>query len=195
MKKLLLLFATIAFFVSCNKDDDPTPEPQISEIDKLPPATQTGANKVGCLVNGKAFLPIGSSTGSSNPYCAYYHNAFVLVLKIVKNEGNISGNGTELVAIYTDNTILEEGMRYFLKSTESNNKAMFSIIGGMAGVPDENYNTTENYIGELHITKLDKEKNIISGTFWFDAVNEHVKKVEIREGRFDMVFEGWAGKN
>lgn len=57
MKKLLLLLAVFAFFVSCNKDDDPTPEPQISEIDKLPPATQTGANKVGCLVNGKAFLP------------------------------------------------------------------------------------------------------------------------------------------
>lgn len=65
MKKLLLLFAVFAFFVSCNKDDDPTPEPQISEIDQLPPPTQPGANKVGCLVNGKAFLPIGSSTGSS----------------------------------------------------------------------------------------------------------------------------------
>lgn len=194
MKKLLLLFTALTVFIACNKDDQaPLPEPQIAEIDKLPPPTQTGANKVGCLVNGKAFLPIGSSTGSSNPYCAYYHDAFVLVLKIVKNEGNISGNGTESVAIYTDNTILEEDVKYFLKSTESNNKAMFSIIGGMAGVPDENYNTNENYIGELHITKLDKEKNIISGTFWFDAVNEQGKKVEIREGRFDMVFEGWAG--
>ena len=193
MKKLLLLFAIFAFLVSCNKDDDPTPEPQISEIDKLPPATQTGVNKVGCLVNGKAFLPIGSSTGSSNPYCAYYHDAFVLVLRIVKNEGNISGNGTESVAIYTNNTILEEGVKYFLKSTESNNKAMFSIIGGMAGVADESYNTTENNTGELHITKLDKNNNIIAGTFWFNAVNEQGKKVEVREGRFDMVFDGWAG--
>ena len=43
------------------------------------------------------------------------------------------------------------------------------------------------------IVRVDKEKNIISGTFWFDAVNEQGKKVEIREGRFDMVFEGWAG--
>ena len=37
--------------------------------------------------------------------------------------------------------------------------------------------------------------HIQSGTFWFDAVNEKGKKVEIREGRFDMHFEGWAGKN
>lgn len=187
-----LLLVTV---VSCNKDDDPAPQPtpQLTEIEKLPPPTQTGKNTVGCLVNGKAFLPEGQLTGSSNPYCGYYHDKLSLVFSIVKNEGNITGNGTESVAIYTDNTILEEDMKYFLKSTESNNKAMFSIIGGMAGVLDENYNTTENYIGELHITKLDKEKNIISGTFWFDAVNEQGKKVEIREGRFDMKFEGWAG--
>lgn len=46
----------------------------------------------------------------------------------------------------------------------------------MAGVPDESYETNEDYTGELHITKLDKEKNIISGTFWFDAINEQSKK-------------------
>ena|SRR5690554_4259867 len=193
MKKLLLLFATIALFVSCNKDDDPTPEPQISEIDKLPPATQTGANKVGCLVNGKAFLPIGQLTGSSNPYCAYYHDAFVLIIRIVKNEGNITGNGTESVAIYSSDTILEENMTYSLKEIQSRKNAVFAITGGMAGVPDESYETNENYTGELHITELDKNNNIISGTFWFDVVNEQGKKVEVREGRFDMVFEGWAG--
>lgn len=146
------------------------------------------------MVNGKAFLPEGQLTGSSNPYCGYYHDKLSLVFSIVKNEGNITGNGTEVVAIYSSDTILEEKMRYILTNIDSKKSAEFSIIGGMAGVPDENYNTSQNYIGELHITKLDKEKNIISGTFWFDAVNEQGKKVEIREGRFDMKFEGWAGK-
>ncbi|WCM41453.1 DUF6252 family protein [Flavobacterium sp. CBA20B-1] len=194
MKKLLFILATIAFFVSCNKDDQaPQPEPQIAEIDKLPPATQTGANKIGCLVNGKAFLPKGQLTGSSNPYCAYYHDAFVLIIRIVKNEGNITGNGTESVAIYSSDIILEENMTYSLKEIQSRKNAVFAITGGMAGVPDESYETNEDYKGELHITKLDKEKNIISGTFWFDAVNEQSEKVEIREGRFDMKFEGWAG--
>lgn len=61
MKKFLLLFTVLTVIVACNKDDQaPQPEPQIAEIDKLPPATQTGANKVGCLVNGKAFLPSGT---------------------------------------------------------------------------------------------------------------------------------------
>lgn len=192
MKKLLLLFATIAIFVSCNKDDDPTPAPQISEIDKLPPATQTGANKVGCLVNGKAFLPIGSLTGSSNPYCGYYHDKLSLVFSIVKNQGNITGNGTESIALYSSNVILEENIKYNIQSSSSNHSAIYDITN----FPNfDTYETNNENVGELHITKLDKEKNILSGTFWFDAINEQGKKVEIREGRFDMKFEGWAGKN
>src|SRR5690606_41160435 len=95
----------------------PTPEP--TEIEKLPPATQTGANKVGCLLNGKAFLPVGQS-GGSNPYCGYYHDAFSLVFRITKNEDNITGNGTESVAVYSSDIILEEGMIYVLRADNSN---------------------------------------------------------------------------
>ncbi len=42
--------------------------------------------------------------------------------------------------------------------------------------------------GELRITKLDHQKRIVAGTFWFDAVNSAGEKVEVREGRFDMRF-------
>ena len=80
MKKLLLILTSIVLFTSCNKGDEPTPEPQISEIDKLPTASQTGANKVGCLLNGKAFLPSGQLAGSSNPYSGYFQDKFSLVL-------------------------------------------------------------------------------------------------------------------
>ena len=192
MKKIFLLFAVAILMIACNKDDEaPQPTPEPTEIEKLPPATQTGANKVGCLLNGKAFLPVGSLTGSSNPYCGYYHDEFALVFRIVKNNDNITGNGTEAVALYSSNVILEEDTKYILKDYAQNHSANYSI----SIYPNvNNYETNNGYTGELHITKLDKEKNIISGTFWFDAVNEQGKKVEIREGRFDMVFEGWAGK-
>lgn len=40
--------------------------------------------------------------------------------------------------------------------------------------------------GELTITHLDEERQIVSGTFWFDAVNKQGEKVQVREGRFDM---------
>lgn len=39
--------------------------------------------------------------------------------------------------------------------------------------------------GELTITRVDISNSIISGIFWFDAVNEAGDIVEIREGRFD----------
>jgi hypothetical protein len=40
MKNLLILLLTTFALSCCNKDDDPQP---ISELEKLPPATQTGA--------------------------------------------------------------------------------------------------------------------------------------------------------
>jgi len=191
MKKIFLLFAVALLMIACNKDDEvPQPTPEPTEIEKLPPATQTGANKVGCLLNGKAFLPVGESVNSRNPYCAYYHDSFVLVFRIVKNEDNITGNGTESIGVYSTDIILEENNTYSLKMDNTNHFGVYSII---SRTNSQSYETNEDHTGELHITKLDKEKNIISGTFWFDAVNEQGKKVEIREGRFDMVFEGWAG--
>jgi hypothetical protein len=30
---------------------------------------------------------------------------------------------------------------------------------------------------------------ILSGTFWFDAVNDIDEKVEIRDGRFDLIID------
>ncbi len=193
MKKIFLLFAVAILMIACNKDDEaPQPTPEPSEIEMLPPATQTGANKVGCLLNGKAFLPSGTNPtgGNPNPYCAYYHDAFVLSFSIVRNENNTSMEGTESIAIHSSNVILEESKTYSLKINDQ--RAGYLIT--KRSPKSDRYDTTEEQVGEFHITKLDKEKNIISGTFWFDAVNEQGKKVEIRDGRFDMVFEGWAGK-
>ena len=75
MKKLLLMLLATVFFTACNKDD--SFPPGTSEIDKLPPLTTVGANTVGCLVNGKAFLPFGNLPGfGSNPRCDYMENNF-----------------------------------------------------------------------------------------------------------------------
>ena len=52
MKKLLLVLVTTFFLSSCDKDGQ-----IFAGKDQLPPETQTGANTVGCLVNGKVFLP------------------------------------------------------------------------------------------------------------------------------------------
>jgi hypothetical protein len=40
----------------------------------------------------------------------------------------------------------------------------------------------------LHVTRFDREARIISGTFWYDAVNSEGVVVKIREGRFDFKY-------
>jgi hypothetical protein len=67
MKNLLLLFLATFTLSCCNKGDDEQPK---TELEKLPPATQTGANTAGCLVNGVAFLPKGYFT-TGNLICYY----------------------------------------------------------------------------------------------------------------------------
>ena len=51
-------------------------------------------------------------------------------------------------------------------------------------------NTTNGttYKGEFTITKLDVEKQIISGTFWFDVQDPKTGETrKVRDGRFDVV--------
>jgi hypothetical protein len=81
MKTKILLFIALTLVLGCCSDDD---SKSASEIDKLPPATQTGANTAGCLVNGKAFLPKGYFPGGASLYC-FYQNGEDFALHIGKN--------------------------------------------------------------------------------------------------------------
>jgi hypothetical protein len=51
-----------------------------------------------------------------------------------------------------------------------------------------NYITNTSDSGEVIIKKLDSINRIVSGTFWFDAINPSGEKVQIRSGRFDMKY-------
>jgi flagellar basal body rod protein FlgG len=46
----------------------------------------------------------------------------------------------------------------------------------------------QTIIGELKITNHNLNKAILSGTFWFDAINSKGEKIQVREGRFDMEY-------
>ena len=50
------------------------------------------------------------------------------------------------------------------------------------------YETGYSHTGEITFFKFDDINGIVSGTFWFDAINEEGEVVEIREGRFDMKY-------
>ena len=50
------------------------------------------------------------------------------------------------------------------------------------------FQTNDTSPGEFKIEYFDSLKQIISGTFWFDAYDTSGKLVQVRDGRFDVQF-------
>jgi hypothetical protein len=178
MKNLILLLVTLTLY-SCTQDDNKPKNP----IDQLPPATQTGANTFGCLLDGEIFKP-GYYHNSYNCFYQYVNGYYYFNVSANNTSNNILKDimiGTEKLAIAEDQTLnLYERV---------NGKAFGSLsnLDDNTGIYQHN-STSAIYTGELKITKLDFKNNIVSGTFWFDV--KDIKGVihQIREGRFDMQF-------
>jgi hypothetical protein len=176
MKKLLLLLLTTFILSSCNKDDNP-----FSSKDQLPAETQAGANTVGCLINGQVYLP--SQRGINSPInCQYEYinNEFFFIMSFSDDK-----NSGPNVSVQTLRINLSQGETYILNKNSIDN-GDFTGGGGAYRLSSSNkYYTNAIKRGELKITRVDLSNSIISGTFWFDAINSNGEIVEIRSGRFD----------
>lgn len=177
MKKLILLLLTTFTLCCCNKDDNP-----FSSSDQLPAETQTGANTVGCLVNGEVYLP--SQSGINSPVNCFYqldNGEFFFSLAFADDKNH----GPE-VSVGTSKINLQVGQTYILNKNPVDN-GDYTGGGGAYRLNSLNkYYTNTLKTGELKITRLDLSNSIISGTFWFNAVNSAGETVQIRSGRFDM---------
>ena len=175
---ILILFFLSACSCGRNSDDNSTQN-------TLPPATQTGANTIGCLVNGEVFLPHQNNpTGPSATHCHY---------QFVNNEWNFSlgyfndkQNPLRSIGIFGNGIKLHSNIIYPLGKNNGIGNASLYGYYGKNGTPS--FYTDNISTGELKITKLDSINYIISGTFWFDAINSNGQKVQIRDGRFDMQY-------
>ncbi len=184
----LMVLAGIILFsgMQCEKEFPPgTPE-----IDKLPPITQTGAGTFGCLVDGKALTPRGSPFGGPIFQCNYQdlsvENEPEYYFVLSASDKKSYKDGIHGIQLSGDNVLLEE--KTFILSdlnTDGQFAGNFYIIsnGSIIEYPTNSINT-----GELTILRFDYGNQIISGTFWFDGVNKDGKKVEVRQGRFDVKF-------
>jgi hypothetical protein len=186
MKLRFLFYSTFLLTVlsasNCKKNN--------ASADELPPETQTGANTFGCLVNGQIFKPGGAQLSGGSLQCNYQYLGsgvnggyyFVLTGRY-RNNSNASGSS---VGLFTDSLRIQENVKYILKNpVKGSSYAYYSYY--TSAIPFQDYETDGNiYTGELWIKKLDTINQIVSGTFWFDAVNASGQKAEIREGRFDV---------
>ncbi|MCC4214160.1 hypothetical protein [Leeuwenhoekiella parthenopeia] len=170
---LLLVFAGIC--CSCKNDDDGG----CVGVDCLPPETQTGENTFGCLLDGEPFIP----RGGVNPLdCVYqlidgerYFN-----LEAAMND---AGFNEIAISITTNAKEIIENQTYSLVSEFE--------VGGVSGKYIFNgdiFDTDNQNSGKLTITHLDIDNQIVSGTFFFDVIDQNGELREIRDGRFDMKF-------
>ena len=179
MKKLLSIFAIAFLFYGCDKD-------LFQGSDQLPDATQTGARTVGCLVNGKVLIPHKEGIGS--PVNCFYQNDENGDYYFTMAFSDMRGTSTEGVKISNRKSELISGRTYILNKNSIKNEDYDGSGGTYATNVSNYFYTNEKVTRELKITKFDLKVGIISGTFWFDAVNDKGEKVEIREGRFDWGF-------
>ena len=184
MKNLILLLFTTFTLSCCSKNDD---KPK-TELEKLPPATQTGANTAGCLVNGVAFLPKGYFP-TGNLVCNYIDGKdFILGI----GERTIQGSNDLIrdVGFGSQNQNLHDniGLTFSLgeNNLDDNSKYGFYTINAVPPPDPNHYETNSIITGEFKITYHNYNQAILSGIFWFDAINSNGEIVQVREGRFDM---------
>lgn len=168
--KLLLIILFLSFN-SCSKEENCD-----NPINCLPPATQTGAGTFGCLINNKPFRPAGSQLGGPTMQIDYtiFEGQYVFNLSADNKKSD------EAIAVSIRGQELEENKIYLLSKYERESNFGEYLRSG----PD--HRTDSIHTGEIRLSRFDITTGIVSGTFWFDAVNENGEIVQIREGRFDM---------
>jgi len=177
MKNLVIIcIASLILNISCTKKD-------VEHTTSLPAATQSGANTFGAMVNGVLFTP-NEYTGSFSQSLYAYYNPTPAVGDtdfLILNASDLVGSGGSF-RIHAM-SLIAQGQTYPLQTSASNPISITYVAGNqvMSSVKAP-------LTGQLTITKLDFQNRIISGTFYFDAINSNGDKVSVTDGRFDVKF-------
>lgn len=169
MFNLSLFVLSLLSTVSCNNDDDNNSD---NLIDQLPPATKTGENTFGCLINGVPF-----SITSSSQIGAVYQGG-LLQLSATFEEGSID----ETVAFNLIDPLSENQAYAF---DNNSYRAGYSLLSnGNVCI----YDFDDTIDGSIIFTRIDTENFIISGTFEFTTVTNTCETINITNGRFDLQY-------
>lgn len=172
MKFLQLFLLVLALFTlsQCKKDN---------AAPQLPPETTTGANKVGCRVNGQVLVPRskGRTEGlqfgfinRANGRIPMFFLAFV--------DAEVSPFRSVMLEV--DSLVLREGQTYPFRTPGGRHQA--SHFDGK-----QDYIKRDQDQGELTITRLDSVQRILSGRFHFVGTDRNSgQQVQVTEGRFDL---------
>jgi hypothetical protein len=191
MKLNILFLVAFASFVlpvsSCKKNNT-------TSSNSLPPATETGANTFGCLINGQAFTPgggdglEGGNLDAINQY-AYYTpgitnpTGYVFAVNAVNER---SSTNITSIGFRFDSVTMQQGMTYtFQQIKAGQGGAQYSYLSPTV---DNTFNTSSLVTGQLSLTRFDLTAQIASGTFWFNVLDNNGDTIKITNGRFDVTF-------
>jgi hypothetical protein len=174
-----LTLSLLLLYFSCTKDYRNPPS--------LPAASRNGSNIMAARINGgiwSKFACVACEGGGSGLIASYREGFLQILADSVSTSKVHSTLEIELV------NVVSPGV-YTIGSSRGNivtNNA--DILYTRAGSAEIYYFTDENNKGTVTITKLDKARKIISGTFSFNAAN-YINASDIKhvtEGRFDISY-------
>jgi hypothetical protein len=194
--KNTIITLLIIFFVSCSKDDD------LQE--KLPEATQTGANTAGCIVNGQFLIPkntintgyLGSSTiygletyAGPNFKSPDFNDFYSIKIANLKKRDGVS------YIVYIKFNNLTSGIGDYIVGQSENDP--FSICPANTQIIAQEFNDgiykgkmflSSHSSGLIKLTRFDSLNYIISGTFYCTLYNRNnpSETIAVKDGRFDI---------
>jgi Family of unknown function (DUF6252) len=184
MKKTILLGLCAIGLLSCYREK----EKAVTNV--LPPATQTGANTAGCLIDGKVWVASTLASTSTYVYYTKWSNTFreyklqlILPDVITGTWMNLSISNPLSGAIDTSSIQLNKP---YVPGTEK--EISFNADYNLFNTYKMTYGPISRSVignGKIIITKLDLTNKIVSGTFEFEAYNLEGQKIKVTEGRFD----------
>jgi hypothetical protein len=185
MKFHLLALPLALLFVQCHKS---SPDPAKPE-DQLPAATQTGADTFCCLLNGQPWTPSGGGAFSNPNLLITYDptykggNLAVTAYRVLGSTNfkqyigvggdGINQAGTYPLVTYTTNPTSPLRTPYFSDGSKSSPCSEYLSAPGTRA------------IGQLILTRLDKQQGIVSGTFEFTLSQPGCDTIKVTQGRFD----------
>ena len=183
MKTKLPLCLALLLLTQCSKCKNADPAPQ-DPAAQLPPATQTGANTFGCLVNGQPYIPQGRVGLGPNFAVSYDPGFNGGDLEVRTYSIGSSGNDPKKTLIIGGDSIGRAG-NYTFKA-RGRQGAIFLDRSFNSPCDDYDSNVTGHLIsGNLNITRLDLQAGIVAGTFAFKLYQPGCDTLRVTQGRFD----------
>ena len=152
----------------------------------LPEATQSGAKTGGAIVNGRIWVASNkkvNTLGGNGTYCEMYNKTAIINIDL----RNVADNSR--IFLKTAIQDFQLNKTYFLSQNPDTKDYDYATYSDN----DKGFSTQPNskYIGEINISRLDIQNQIVSGTFNFIGLDLYGNngEIEVKDGRFDRKFD------